>query len=167
MKKLIIPAASIIAVVFITLFVYSESSTCDICDRPIDEKRGAIIKINFLQWKNTCCPVCAFRYINSEGKESYTVLVRDFHSDKLINSKDAYYVVESNERGCCSSHLKRFEAGTFHLCYDRCMPNAIAFERKQDAMDFVQKNGGRVITYYNLRILIVLKAELFNAPIAQ
>lgn len=173
MRKTIILVFFILAVILVGnyIYVYAKSGNCDICGRAIDEKRGAIIKINIFQWKKACCAVCALRYIRDEKKEGLSILVRDLKSGKFIDAGKAYYVTGSDERGCCSGGLQRDQTGVYFLCYDRCIPNSVAFEKIEDAEQFRSTRGGRIIRYAELVEMIpswgTAKKDMINAPIAQ
>ncbi len=173
MRKTIIPAIFILAIILVGnyIYLYAKSGNCEICGRTVDERRGAIIKINTFQWQKACCAVCALRYIRDEKKEVLSILVRDLKSSKYIDAGKAYYVTGSSERSCCSGGLQRDQTGVYFLCYDRCIPNSVAFEKIEDAEQFKSTMGGRLITYAELMEMIsfqdTARKDMISAPIAQ
>jgi nitrous oxide reductase accessory protein NosL len=81
-----------------------------------------------------CSTHCLFAWLGGQKERAVTttgsgmIWVTDFVSGRWISGRTAYYVLDSRTMG---------PMGT----------EAIAFDRRSDALAFVRKSGGRVLTF--------------------
>lgn len=95
-----------------------------------------------------CCPQCATHYEEDTGDKVLDMLVTDYYTGKLIDSKNAFYVIGGNLSPCCRQKLERSKSGEiFQTDYDRCLPTIIAFETRKNALKYLRVHGGKIATY--------------------
>lgn len=127
---------------------YKKTNYCFLCKREIIPSNAFIIRLKDGKILKTCCPRCGIRYFEKNKSKIERMYATDFISLRVIDAFKAYYVIGSEYHECCKrSIMIDSNKSIYDLCYDRCMPSLVAFERKNDAKEFMKKYGG---AYFNL-----------------
>jgi len=124
---------------------------CGFCRRPLKRELVVIAEIGGKTFE-VCCARCAITQANQEKKPLRLVEVRDYPTGKALEPGEAVYVEDGHAIACDHDAMKMIDEmkQTETLAFDRCSPGTFAFSRRQDADDFVAKNGGKVLTLAQL-----------------
>ncbi len=77
----------------------------------------------------------------------------EFLSDRSIQPNNAFYV-EGSQVSMCDPHEGALLDQTKHpyaRIFDRCEPSTYAFTKREDAEGFVRANGGKLLTWEELK----------------
>jgi hypothetical protein len=127
-------------------------NTCPICDRSIHGHSSALVLIDKKRVR-VCCLRCGITHNFQVGKPGVVVEVTDFTSEKPIKPNGAFYV-EGSQVSMCDPHTGSLVDQTKHpllRTFDRCEPSTYAFADRKDAEEFVQQNGGKLLTSEELK----------------
>lgn len=132
---------------------------CPICERSIHAHSSAVVVIDGKR-VTVCCIRCGITHNFQVGKPGEVVAVTDFNSNKSLNPANSFYV-EGSQISMCDPHEGALLDQTKHpysRIFDRCEPSTYAFAKREDAAAFVRTNGGRLLTWEEL------KKEAGNQP---
>lgn len=127
---------------------YKSEHYCSLCNRSLVANTKFIIKLKNGKIMKACCPQCGLRYYDKNKDKVVEIYATDFVSLKLIDAFKAYYVIGSEYHECCKkSSFIGENKEIYEICYDRCLPSLVAFEKKGEAKRFIEKYGGRIFHY--------------------
>jgi transcription elongation factor Elf1 len=129
----------------------TKPETCPICERSIHAHSSAVVMIDKKRVR-VCCIRCGITHNFQVDKPGEVVEVTEFLSDRAIKPKDAFYV-EGSHVSMCDPHEGALLDQTKHpynRIFDRCEPSTYAFGKREDAGNFVQVNGGKLLTWDQL-----------------
>ena len=130
----------------------TKPSTCPICARSIHPHSSAAVVID-KKTVRVCCIRCGITHNFQVGKPGEVVQVTDFVSDKPLKPATAFYV-EGSQVSMCDPHGSSLIDQTKHpfdRVFDRCEPSTYAFAKRADAESFVRNNGGKLLTWEELK----------------
>lgn len=104
---------------------------CTLCQMPARARLHFVITTQDNQTVRACCPHCGLLLLINE-QDVATALLRDFIYGRIINVRQAHYVVESRISVCCQ-------------------PSVLAFASESDASDFQHGFGGQVMDFIQVR----------------
>lgn len=107
------------------------TETCKLCDMPVKTRLHFVMTTTDNQTIRACCPHCGLLLLNSK-QDVASALLRDFIYGRIINVRQACFVVESRIAVCCE-------------------PSVLAFANEADAQDFQRGYGGQVMDYDDVR----------------
>ena len=102
--------------------------TCPICEKPITRAHPYKIKIENKKTLEACCEHCGFLLHKQYHDKQVSAITYDFITENPITAFNAYYVVGSSAKPCCS-------------------PSVIPFSSKEDADKFAKGFGGKVLSF--------------------
>jgi len=119
-------------------------TVCGFCNRPIQPNLGVVAEVGG-RTRRVCCARCAITEARQESKPLRLISVTDYTSGRTLYPERAWFVEDSRAIACnhdmaMVDQNKQVE----HLAFDRCSPGTFAFARKDDADEFVARNGGVV-----------------------
>ena len=126
--------------------------TCMICERHIHEHSRAVLLLG-KERAEVCCVRCGITHNVQVGKPGKLVEVTEYVSNKPMKPEAAVYV-EGSQVSLCDAHKGTMMDQTkrpFDLVFDRCEPSTYAFAKREDAQAFVRTNGGKLLTWEELR----------------
>ncbi|MDX1991027.1 MAG: DeoR family transcriptional regulator [bacterium] len=100
--------------------------TCGLCGGNIHDRTQFLVQPGSEAVRSACCAHCGLLMLDGVP-ETAVVLVRDFLYGRIVNGRQAAYLVESSVTLCCS-------------------PGVLSFACAGDAERFQQGFGGRVMT---------------------
>lgn len=100
---------------------------CDLCDLPVSERAGVMIKNAEGGQLYACCPHCAILMLD-DVQNVVSVLGKDFIYGRAINITQATFII----------------ASVINLC---CAPNVLTFASREDAIRFQVGFGGDVMNF--------------------
>ena len=124
---------------------------CQFCRRPL--KRELVVTAEIAgKEMHVCCTRCAITEANQEKKPLRLVEVRDYPTGNAVEPEKAVYVENAHAIACDHDAMKMINEmkQTETLAFDRCSPGTFAFARRQDADEFVARNGGKILTLAQL-----------------
>lgn len=130
----------------------TKPNTCPICARNIHPHSSAVVLIDNKPVR-VCCIRCGITHNFQVGKPGEVIEVTDFVSDKPIKPADSFYV-EGSQVSMCDPHDASLVGQTKHpygRIFDRCEPSTYAFARREDAEAFARQNGGKLLTWEELK----------------
>jgi hypothetical protein len=134
----------LIATTALILSCERKTAQCPLCQREIHAHMQVSITHNSLPL-NACCMSCALTY-QAQTRNVEIEAVTDFVTDAALDPQKAIYVVGSEVSPCTQdwrvNKVIREPHSTFYACYDRCLPNILAFKTQRDAQQFQQKHAG-------------------------
>ncbi|SKB42709.1 nitrous oxide reductase accessory protein NosL [Malaciobacter marinus] len=92
-------------------------------------------KTNYIYNNRQYCSIHCL-YEQTKGKFDSEIKVVDTNSLKFIDAKKAFFVIGSNKPATMSFHSK------------------YAFKQKKDALDFISKNGGNLVEFEDLIVVV-------------
>jgi hypothetical protein len=107
------------------------TETCRLCDMPVKTRLHFVITTKEGQTIRACCPHCGLLLLDSYPDVA-SALLKDFIYGKIVNVRQASFVVESRIAVCCE-------------------PSVLAFANTTDATDFQHGFGGRVMDFVQIR----------------
>ena len=125
---------------------------CMICERAIHPHSSAVVVIDKKSVR-VCCIRCGITHNFQIGKPGQVVAVTEYVSDRSIQPADAFYV-EGSQVSMCDPHEGALLDETKHSyprIFDRCEPSTYAFAKREDAEQFVRTNGGKLLSWEELR----------------
>jgi len=130
----------------------TKQERCPICERSIHPHSSAVVAIAGKRVR-VCCIRCGITHNFQVGQPGQIVEVTDFLSDRSMRPERAFYV-EGSEVSMCDPHGSSLVDETKHTygrIFDRCEPSTYAFAKRQDAESLVQKSGGKLLTWEQVR----------------
>jgi hypothetical protein len=130
----------------------TKPKVCMICQRSIHAHSSAVVVIDKKR-VTVCCIRCGITHNFQVGKPGEVVAVTEFLSDRSIEPKDGFYV-EGSQVSMCDPHEGALLDQTKHpytRIFDRCEPSTYAFAKREDAEGFVRANGGKLLTWEELK----------------
>ncbi len=130
----------------------TKPKACPICARSIHPHSSAVVLIDKKPVR-VCCIRCGITHNFQVGKPGEVAEVTDFVSDKPMKPDGAFYV-EGSQVSMCDPHISSLVDQTKHpynRIFDRCEPSTYAFARREHAEAFVQQNGGKLLTWEELK----------------
>ena len=103
------------------------TEACTMCGMPIKTRMQFVVTTEDNKTIRACCPHCGLLMVSAR-QDIATALLRDFIYGRIINVRQAYYVVESRISICCQ-------------------PSVLAFASEADASDFQKGFGGQVLGF--------------------
>jgi len=106
-------------------------SSCSLCGMKLDHSRNRmLIEYDDGTKLDTCSMHCtAAEFAAHREKTLKRLQVSDYNTNRLIDAKKAYWVVGGNKSGLMTKRAKW------------------AFEKKEDAEQFIKANGGQISTF--------------------
>jgi len=105
----------------------SPTQTCTLCHMPVKHRLHFILTAAGGETRRACCPHCGLLLLAHES-ESAPALLRDFIYGRIVNVRQAHFVVESRISICCE-------------------PSVLAFATAADAHDFQRGFDGQVMDF--------------------
>ena len=99
-------------------------ATCKLCVAPISERTTVILQPAQGETVYACCPHCGIMLLG-EADTTVAALARDFIYGRMVNMRQAVYVLQSD----------------IHLC---CVPSVMCFASEDDAARFQAGFGGTI-----------------------
>jgi nitrous oxide reductase accessory protein NosL len=130
----------------------TKPKACPICARSIHPHSSAVVLIDKNPVK-VCCIRFGITHNFQVGKPGEVVEVTDFLSDKPMKPDAAFYV-EGSQVSMCDPHGSSLVDETKHpynRIFDRFEPSTYAFAHREDAEAFMQQNGGKLLTWEELK----------------
>ncbi len=130
----------------------TKPSACPICARGIHPHSSAVVLIG-RQPVRVCCIRCGITHNFQVGKPGAVIEVTDFISNEPVKPEGALYV-EGSQISLCDPHASSLVDETKHpmdRIFDRCEPSIYAFAHREDAEAFVRQNGGKLLTWEELK----------------
>lgn len=103
------------------------TDVCTMCGMPVKARLQFVVTTEDNTTIRACCPHCGLLLLSAR-QDIATALLRDFIYGRIINVRQAYYVVESRISVCCQ-------------------PSVLAFATEADASDFQRGFGGQVMEF--------------------
>lgn len=131
---------------------------CEICQRSIHPHSSAVVVIGGKHVR-VCCIRCGITHNFQVGKPGEVASVTEFLSDEQMDPGDAFYV-EGSQVSMCDPHNSSMVDETkhpYHRVFDRCEPSTYAFAKQEDAETFVRTNGGKLLTWGELKKEVEIK----------
>ncbi len=125
---------------------------CPICQRDIHARSRAVVLLG-KERVAVCCVRCGITHNVQVGKPGQLVEVTEYLSNKPMKPEAAFYV-EGSRISLCDPHqsgLVDQSKHPYHRIFDRCEPSTYAFAQRQDAQAFVRENGGKILSWEELR----------------
>ncbi|QKF82795.1 nitrous oxide reductase accessory protein NosL [Halarcobacter ebronensis] len=109
----------------------SEKQWCPVCGMSIKKyyKTSHTAKLENGTQRQYCSLACLVKDKEEYGILEESIQVVDAKTEKLIQAKNAFYVIDSRIKGTMS------------------MVSKLAFQNKNDAQDFIKKYGGKLATF--------------------
>jgi hypothetical protein len=130
----------------------TKPEACPICQRSIHAHSSAVVSMAGKRVK-VCCIRCGITHNFQVGQPGAVVEVTDFLTGRAMKPERAFYV-EGSEVSMCDPHGSSLVDETKHpyaRIFDRCEPSTYAFAKREDAESFVRKNGGKLLSWDELR----------------
>jgi DeoR family transcriptional regulator, copper-sensing transcriptional repressor len=105
----------------------SGAPVCKMCAAPVGERVGVIIHSANAEPVHACCPHCAMMLLSDNGQAA-SALARDFIYGRIVNMRQAAFVLESDIIICC-------------------VPSVLCFAGAADAERFQRGFGGALYTF--------------------
>ena len=117
-------------------------TVCGFCQRHINPRSAVVAEVGG-HTRHVCCAHCAITEGRQQGKPVRLISVTDYPTGGRLKPEDAWYVDGSRMVACehdrtPMDQMKRPEP----LAFDRCAPGTFAFARQEDALGFIDHNGG-------------------------
>jgi hypothetical protein len=106
--------------------VRKESDTCKCCNLALSSRSAFVIQGENGEQTQACCPHCGLLLINDYPAAA--VLARDFLYGRMVNARQAVYLVESDVTLCC-------------------VPSVLSFASRDDAERFQKGFNGTVLLF--------------------
>ncbi|RMA97681.1 NosL protein [Hydrogenothermus marinus] len=103
--------------------------TCPICEKAITRSHPYKIVIEDKKTLEACCEHCGFLLHKKYEDKEVSAITYDFITENPITAFNAYFVVASSAKPCCS-------------------PSVIPFSSKEDAEKFAKGFGGKVLNFF-------------------
>ncbi len=100
---------------------------CALCDRSIPHRTAFKIRTEDGQTLYACCPHCGLLLL-AELTTAVSGLARDFLYGRMVNVRQAAYLIESSVSACC-------------------VPSTLCFASEDDARRFQTGFGGQVLSF--------------------
>ncbi len=104
---------------------------CRLCDAPVSERTQVIIQPAHGEPLYACCPHCGLLLL-ADSIQPISILAKDFIYGRMVNARNASYLVNSDITLCCQ-------------------PNYLCFASTQDALKFQNGFGGQIMTFDEAR----------------
>ena len=130
----------------------TQPQLCPICQRSIHPYSRAVLQTEKKRM-SVCCVRCGITHNVQIGKPGNLVEVTEFLSNKPMKPDAAFYV-EGSKISLCDPHDSNLMDETKHpysRIFDRCEPSTYAFARRQDAETFEGANGGKILSWDELK----------------
>ena len=130
----------------------TQPQVCPICRRDIHARSRAVLLLG-KERAAVCCVRCGITHNVQIGKPGQLVEVTEYLSDKPMKPDAAFYV-EGSRISLCDPHQSGLVDQSKHpyqRIFDRCEPSTYAFARREDALAFARENGGKVLSWEELR----------------
>jgi len=98
---------------------------CFFCSAPLSERTAFILQMQDGSQLNACCPHCGLMALSRLGVQS--ALTSDFIYGRMVNARQAVYLLESSVNLCCE-------------------PTVLSFASESDANRFQMGYGGSIFT---------------------
>lgn len=105
--------------------------TCHFCEMPVKKRLHFVVTTSDDQTLHACCPHCGLLLLDMKP-DSISALLRDFIYGRIINVRQAHFVIGSRIAICCE-------------------PSVLAFASETDATDFQRGYGGEVMDFERAR----------------
>jgi DeoR family transcriptional regulator, copper-sensing transcriptional repressor len=102
-------------------------SSCGLCDMAVSSRTSFVIQTEGGSQLHACCAHCGLLMV-SETQNVISVLARDFLYGRVVNARQAFYVVESEITLCC-------------------VPGVLCFADEADAARFQRGFQGEVLNF--------------------
>jgi DeoR family transcriptional regulator, copper-sensing transcriptional repressor len=103
------------------------TTVCKLCVAPISERTSVILQPSQGETLYACCPHCGVMLL-AEQDTAVAGLARDFIYGRMVNMRQAFYLLESD----------------IHLC---CVPSVLCFATLDDTTRFQAGFGGTLFHY--------------------
>lgn len=100
---------------------------CDLCERAIPYRTAFRIRTADGQTLHACCAHCGLLLLN-EHADAASALARDFLYGRMVNVRQAAYLIDSSVSACC-------------------VPSVLCFATEDDARRFETGFGGQTKTF--------------------
>lgn len=102
-------------------------SCCALCDRAIPHRTAFKVRTQGGQTLEACCPHCGLLLL-AEHPSALSALARDFLYGRMVNVRQATYLIDSSVSACC-------------------VPSTLCFATDEDARRFQTGFGGQVLSF--------------------
>ena len=135
-----------------------ENNACAACDRPLHRESAVRAQVQG-ESRHFCCAACVIWAERQGGAEARITEVSDYLSGAALNPSEAVFVVGSNVNHCLRQHsifepqraaLDQARTAS-SLDFDRCSPSVLAFSSRSAAVQFAERQGGRLLSLAALR----------------
>lgn len=130
----------------------TKPEVCSICQRSIHPHSSAVVVIDKKRVR-VCCIRCGITHNFQVGRPGEVAEVTEFLTDRPTRPDAAFYV-EGSQVSMCDPHEGALMDQTKHAyprIFDRCEPSTYAFAKRKDAEAFVRENGGKLLTWEELK----------------
>jgi len=110
-----------------------QEGKCAFCGGMIHERASFIIQMQDGSQRSACCPHCGLLALSQSGV--VTALASDFLYGRMVNARQAAFLLESSVSLCCE-------------------PSVLCFGTPAEARNFQKGFGGKVCTLDEARVLI-------------
>jgi DeoR family transcriptional regulator, copper-sensing transcriptional repressor len=98
---------------------------CYFCSAPVSERTAFILQMQDGSQLNACCPHCGLMALSRVGGGVQSALTSDFIYGRMVNARQAVYLLESSVNLCCEPTVLSFasesDAHRFQLGYGGCI----------------------------------------------
>lgn len=103
----------------------------------------AVLKLADGHEVTTCCARCVLHDGENRDAPVRDIVVTDYATGRALSFDSAFLVEGSDVTPCLEHHLVTEDTRVpIPLCYDRCSPSLIAFDRAGTSRSFVAAHGG-------------------------
>lgn len=120
------------------------TDTCRLCGTAVKARLHFVITTIANQNYPACCPHCGLLLLDTV-QDVLSALLKDFIYGKIVNVKQAYFVLESRISICCE-------------------PSVLAFASERDARDFQKGFGGQVMNFADTRAYLKVTHHNHHTP---
>jgi hypothetical protein len=118
-----------------------QEGKCASCGGMINERASFVIQMQDGSQRSACCPHCGLLALSQSGV--VTALASDFLYGRMVNARQAAFLLESSVSLCCE-------------------PSVLCFGNTTEAKNFQKGFGGKVCTLDEARALIAELMSLNN-----
>lgn len=130
----------------------AEAETCAACARAVHAHTRTVANLDG-RTHTYCCLACAISERHQTNRPVEVLTLNDFQTGQRMQPQQAFIVRGSRVNHCLDMEpAPRVEDVGLpaHRDFDRCAPSMIAFGTREAAAEFVENNGGAVLSFNEL-----------------